>query len=123
MMTARRNFLKGAGIVSAFVVGAAAYKQVKDIADNSKDISHLAPPDNAQTIQFTGAYGKPPKPVPVVPYSDFSIGSSSYSIGSSSYYINGYNSEVTHKVAMTVGKDNRLWIKVGDEWRRVALEG
>jgi hypothetical protein len=24
---------------------------------------------------------------------------------------------------MTVGKDNRLWIKVGDEWRRVALEG
>ena len=116
MMTARRNFLKGAGIVSAFVVGAAAYKQVKDIAENSKDISHLAPPDNAHTIQFTGAYGEPPKPVPVVPHKDFSI-------GSSSYYINGYNSEVTHKVAMTVGKDNRLWIKVGDEWRRVALEG
>ena len=89
---------------------------LRDIAENSKDIRHLAPPDNAQTIQFTGAYGEAPKPVPVVPYSDFSI-------GSSSYYINGYNSEVTHKVAMTVGKDNRLWIKVGDEWRRVALEG
>ena len=115
-MTARRNFLKGVGIASAFVAGVAAYKQVKDIADNSKDISHLAPPDNAQTIQFTGAYGEAPKPVPVVPHKDFGI-------GSSSYYINGYRSETTHKVAMTVGKDNRLWIKVGDEWRRVALEG
>ena len=115
-MTARRNFLKGVGIASAFVAGVAAYKQVKDIVDNSKDISHLAPPDNAHTIQFTGAYGEAPKPVPVVPHKDFSI-------GSSSYYINGYRSETTHKVAMTVGKDNRLWIRVGDEWRRVALEG
>ena len=110
-MTARRNFLKGVGIASAFVAGVAAYKQVKDIADNSKDISHLAPPDNAQTIQFTGAYGEAPKPEP------------SYNGFGSSYYINGFNSEVTHKVAMTVGKDNRLWIRVGDEWRRVALEG
>ena len=113
-MTARRNFLKGVGIASAFVAGVAAYKQVKDIADNSKDIGHLAPPDNAHTIHFTGAYGEAPKPAPV---------HENFSIGSSSYYINGYNSEVTHKVAMTVGKDNRLWIKVGDEWRRVALEG
>ena len=110
-MTARRNFLKGVGIASAFVAGVAAYKQVKDIADNSKDISHLAPPDNAQTIQFTGAYGDAPKP------------ELSYSGFGSSYYINGYTSEVTHKVAMTVGKDNRLWIRVGDEWLRVALEG
>ena len=116
MMNQRRNFLKGVGIAGAFVAGVAAYKQVKDIADNSKDISHLAPPDNAHTIQFTGAYGQAPKPVPVVEHQG-------YGIGSSSYYINGYNSEVTHKVAMTVGKDNRLWIKVGDEWRRVALEG
>jgi len=23
---------------------------------------------------------------------------------------------------MTVGKDNRLWMKIGDEWHRVALE-
>jgi hypothetical protein len=113
-MNQRRNFLKGVGIASAFVAGVAAYKQVKEIAENSKDIRHFAPPDNAQTIQFTGAYGEAPKPVHV---------DERFRIGSSSYYINGYNSEVTHKVAMTVGKDNRLWIKVGDEWRRVALEG
>jgi hypothetical protein len=77
-MNQRRNFLKGVGIASAFVAGVAAYKQVKDIAENSKDIRHLAPPGNAQTIQFTGAYGEAPKPVPL--YEDFRIGSSSYYI-------------------------------------------
>jgi hypothetical protein len=23
---------------------------------------------------------------------------------------------------MTVGKDNRLWLKIGDKWHRVAVE-
>jgi len=27
-----------------------------------------------------------------------------------------------HKVAMAVGEDGRLWIKIGDEWKRVAVE-
>ena len=110
-MNQRRNFLKGVGIAGAFVAGVAAYKQVKDIAENSKDIRHLAPPTGASTLQITGAYGEAPKP------------ELSYSGFGSSYYINGFNSEVTHKAVMTVGKDNRLWIKIGDEWRRVALEG
>ena len=109
-MNARRNFLKGVGITSAFVAGVAAYKQVKDIANNSKDISHLAPPSNASTLQITGSYGKAPKPEP-------NLGNV-YCFADSDWY-----SKVTHKVAMTVGKDDRLWIKVGDEWRRVALEG
>lgn len=114
-MTERRNFLKGAGIVSAFVIGAASYKQVKDIAQNSKDISHLAPPDNAYTIQIQGMYEKAPKPAPTFD-GDMGIGSGRLSFWPS-------NQTVTNKVAMTVGKDDRLWIKVGDEWRRVALEG
>jgi hypothetical protein len=37
-------------------------------------------------------------------------------------YVNGWNEQVTHRVSMTVGKDNRLWMKIGDEWHRVALE-
>lgn len=109
-MNARRSFLKGAGIISAFVVGAASYKQVKEIANENKDISHLAPPSNATTLQINGAYGKAPQPEP-------NLGNV-YCIAGSDWY-----SKVTHKVAMTVGKDDRLWIKVGDEWRRVALEG
>ena len=114
-MTARRNFLKGAGIVSAFVVGAAAYKQVKEIAESSKDISHLAPPGNAYTLQIQGTYGEPPPAMRVSADGNVGIGSS--------FYITPYNQPVTNKVSMTVGKDDRLWIKVGDEWRRVALEG
>ena len=108
-MEQRRNFLKGAGIIGAFVVGAASYRQVKEMANEHKDISHLAPPDKATTIQITGAYGEKPKsPEPTM--------------GQHTFYINGWNEEVTHRVSMTVGKDNRLWLKIGDEWHRVAIE-
>jgi hypothetical protein len=108
-MEQRRNFLRGAGIIGAFAVGAASYKQVKEMANEHKDISHLAPPDKAATIQITGAYGEKPKaPEPTM--------------GQNMFYINGWNEEVTHRVSMTVGKDNRLWLKIGDEWHRVAVE-
>lgn len=108
-MEQRRNFLKGAGIIGAFVVGAASYRQVKEMANEHKDISHLAPPSNAPVIQFTGAYGEKPKAPDPTP-------------GQSMFYVNGWNQEVTHRVSMTVGKDNRLWLKIGDEWHRVAIE-
>ena len=108
-MNQRRNFIKGAGLIGAFVVGAASYKQVKEMANEHKDISHLAPPEKATTIQITGAYGEKPKaPEPT--------------IGQHMFYLNGWNEEVTHRVSMTVGKDNRLWMKIGDEWHRVAIE-
>ena len=108
-MNDRRNFIRGAGIIGAFAVGVASYKQVKEMANEHKDISHLAPPDKATTIQITGAYGEKPKaPEPT--------------IGQHTFYINGWNQEVTHRVSMTVGKDNRLWLKIGDKWQRVAVE-
>jgi len=108
-MEQRRNFLRGAGIIGAFAVGAASYKQVREMANEHKDISHLAPPDKATTIQITGAYGEKPKaPEPTM--------------GQHMFYINGWNEQVTHRVSMTVGKDNRLWMKIGDEWHRVAIE-
>jgi hypothetical protein len=43
-------------------------------------------------------------------------------MGQNMFYINGWSQEVTHRVSMTVGKDNRLWMKIGDEWHRVAIE-
>ena len=108
-MNDRRNFLRGAGIIGAFAVSVASYKQVKEMANEHKDISHLAPPDKATTIQITGAYGeKPEAPEPTM--------------GQHTFYVNGWNEEVTHRVSMTVGKDNRLWMKIGDEWHRVAIE-
>lgn len=111
-MNKRRNFLKGVGIAGAFVAGVAAYKQVKEIANDSKDISHLAPPEGAHTLQITGAYGPPPpKPQPLTQW------------GGQYMSFAPINMQVTNSVAMTVGKDDRLWIKNGDKWCRVALEG
>ena len=109
-MNDRRNFLRGAGIIGAFAVSVASYKQVKEMANEHKDISHLAPPDTATSIQITGTYGEKPK-APVIS-----------SMAPHTFYMNGWNEQVTHRVSMTVGKDNRLWLKIGDKWHRVAVE-
>ena len=128
----RRRFVKGIGFFAAILGGGSALSAanslpvavptVDSISVNNgssnpvsepvvEDISHLAPPENATTIQITGAYGEQPKPQVVS------------SLASNSFYINGFNQETTHKVSMTVGLDNRLWLKVGDTWKRVAIEG
>ena len=38
-MEQRRNFLRGAGIIGAFAVGVASYKQVREMANEHKDLS------------------------------------------------------------------------------------
>ncbi len=124
----RRRFVKGIGFFAALLgggsaAGAAANATIMGASNvpNSnitpvsepvvEDISHLAPPVNASTIQITGAYGEKPKPQSIIgPFGD-------------SYYINGCNQQTTHKATMAVGLDNRLWLKVGEDWKRVALEG
>jgi hypothetical protein len=109
-MKDRRNFLKGAGIIGAFAVGVASYKQVKEMAESNKDISHLAPPEGATTLQITGNYGKPVTP-PITATNGYGM-----------YSFAPTYSTPTNSVTMTVGKDDRLWIKVGEGWKRVALE-
>jgi hypothetical protein len=107
-MNMRRNFLKGAGIIGAFALGAASYRQVKEIGEANRDITHLAPPKNAHTLQITGSYDEPK--APATPYGPYGIQFHS-------------NPRVTNSVAMSVGKDDRLWMKIGDEWKRVSIEG
>ena len=119
----RRQFVKGIGFFAALLGGGAAasaantYAAVAtsnvpnpDIAPVSEpvveDISHLAPPGSPPSLQITGAYGKKPEPT---------------NIDSNPYFI-VTNPVVTHSVAMAVGLDNRLWLKVGEDWKRVALE-
>ena len=104
----RRNFLKGAGIIGAFAVGAASYRQVKEIGEANRDITHLAPPKTAYTLQLTGSYDEPK--APASPYGPYGIQFHS-------------NPRVTNSVTMAVGKDDRLWMKIGDEWKRVSIEG
>lgn len=123
----RRQFVKGIGFFAALLGGgaaAAAANTVPVVVSSStndrvlapvsepvvEDITHLAPPEGATTIQITGAYGE--KPDPQLLKNSFG----------DSYYLNGVNLETTHRATMAVGMDNRLWIKVGEEWKRVALE-
>ena len=118
----RRGFIKGLGLFSAFVGGVGTYNVIKenkpelDVRDSVDravpqpvDYS-LAPPAGAPNIQLTGAYGDTNVPLEMTPRGTGSI-----------HYFNTQNT-ITNKVHMAVGRDDRLWIKVGDEWRRVALE-
>jgi hypothetical protein len=106
-MSERRKFMKGFGLLGAVLAGAATTKVVVEHVEKKEqeDISHLAPdakttfvlqgnPVEKETVQFQG----------------------------SSFYIQPMNHEYQNKVAMAVGKDDRLWIKVGEEWKRVSIE-
>lgn len=122
-VNARRGFLKGFGLFGAAAGGFLAAQNsfantppptpigvptdAKRDVGPIEDIAHLAPLGHT-TVQFVANNEPPPKPV----------------VG------NGYvmqpltlPNENDNKVTMSVGKDNRLWIKIGDTWRRVALEG
>ena len=124
----RRKFVKGIGFFAALLGGGAAAGAVANgaVVGTSnlpdpvvtpvsepvvEDISHLAPPADAPSLQITGSYGEKPEPKPYA-------GSHG-----NMYYFQPLNPVASHSVAMAVGHDNRLWIKVGEEWKRVALEG
>lgn len=99
------------------------------------DISHLAPKDGISALTLTGDNRPPPPPPPPAPIVRTALGDSSvYSLCSSSVYpstvlsVGAYNmsscpNDEMNRVSMAVGKDDRLWIKVGEQWKRVVVEG
>jgi hypothetical protein len=122
-LNVRRNFLKG---VSLLGVAAGGFLAAQNSFANTppptpigsspvgerdigpvEDIAHLAPLGRVN-IHLQANNEPPPEPVTGSGYVMFPITQSS---------------ENDNKVTMSVGKDNRLWIKVNDQWRRVALEG
>ena len=122
-MNGRRGFIKGFGLLGAVVGGLSTARTANAVSmvggtvhDNTpssvanEDISHLAPPEQAPPISITGSYGEPVKP------------EREYKVGESVYFLNGYERTVTNQVHMAVGKDDRLWMKIGDQWKRVAIE-
>jgi len=122
----RRKFLRNGGILASFF-GAGVAVASESVAPAEKtlpvpikeDVSHLAPPDGAATLQITGSYLTEEEKAREV----MRIGSEgSVGIGTSAFVFAPFNPKITHSVAMTVGKDDRLWMKVGDTWHRVALE-
>ena len=125
----RRKFLRNGGLLGAILGatgGAVALSQPQEAAavplptvvPTKEDISHLAPPSSATTLQIMGSYPEEKPQETMRLGSDGSLG-----IGTSGgpYYFSS-SAKQTHSVSMTVGKDNRLWMKVGDQWHRVALE-
>lgn len=106
----RRSFLKGFGLFGALTAGAAlgatpVVVQVKEEEKPVEDISHLAP-ESPTTLILQGGVKKQ--------HQELSQGNG--------FYIAPTNVEYENRVAMSVGKDNRLWIQVDGKWRRVALD-
>ena len=106
-MTERRKFMKGFGLLGAVIAGAATTKVVIEHTEKKEqeDISHLAPNDDMSLVLMGQKVEREPMQV-----------------SGSSFYIQPMNHEYKNKVAMAVGKDDRLWIKVGEEWKRVSIE-
>lgn len=126
----RRKFLRNGGLLGAILgaTGSAvalaqqqpAAAALPTVVPTKEDISHLAPTSSATTLQIMGSYPEENEK----PQEAFRLGSDgSLGIGTSGgpYYFSSMPRQ-THSVSMTVGKDNRLWMKVGDKWQRVALE-
>lgn len=117
-MNNRREFFRKAGVFGALAVAPVATTVVVSLPKEEKvseDISHLAPPDTATSIRLTGSYEEKK---PVVFTTD---GEERMRLSASGFYVTPSPSP-THGVDMAVGKDNRLWIKIGNEWKRVAVE-
>ena len=136
-INARRGFLKGFSLLGAAVGGFVATQNAfantpsptpigssanveRDVGP-AEDIAHLAPLGKT-TLQLTADNTPPPPPSPA-PTGGLSV--DGWSISGFSYptiLTDGYK-ETDNKVTLSVGRDDRLWIKIGDTWRRVALEG
>lgn len=132
-VNARRGFLKGFGLLSAIAAGASAPVLVRENTstpvrntDNAVlvppvDITHLAPVGKTN-LTLTADNNPPPPPPP----SYTSVGTFSFAGASFAPVLSvgpGTEDSTKNNVTLSVGKDNRLWIKVDGEWKRVALEG
>jgi len=119
----RRGFLKGFGLGGVIASGVAAgYVTSKVInqpaalpapVEPKKDISHLAPVDKA------GMHGhlqimknNEPDPLPR------DVNGMGYTLTIPSYDMTNAN-----KVELTVGRDNHLWMRTPDGWKRFVVEG
>jgi len=136
-MNARRKFLKGIGLWSSVAAGAAtpflANTGASSVVRNTTDtpVACTVDPSLAplgQTNLMLTADNRPPPP-PVTTFADSSYvmtcatsiqPQTTLSIGGN--FINRCPEDQLNRVAMAVGKDNRLWIEVDGTWRRVALE-
>jgi len=108
----RRNFFKGFGVLGAVVAGATAVKvTVEEVKKPTEDHSHLEPTSDTN-IQF------------VVDNREKKVKPSGVTSDGKLFYLADYNVplEEQNKVTLSVGKDDRLWMKVGEKWHRVSID-
>lgn len=139
-VNARRGFLKGFGLGGVILGGAAggylaATREIANVASSevstqvtqAPDITHLAPKEGATSLVITGDNRPPAPPPPPVAYNpNYGYTLTCSTTAMSTLTISGSNpcpDNERNKVAMAVGKDDRLWIRVGDQWKRVVVEG
>lgn len=110
-MSARRGFLKGVWIAGAAATVALVAKQTQYELSKPEveDITHLSPEGQVSNITISADN----RTAEQKKKEDPSIYSSRISI---------WQPQVTNTVSMSVGKDNRLWIKINDVWKRVAID-
>jgi len=116
----RRGFLKGFGLLSAIAAGGTAHHiantstgmAVRDPVDPilSPVVDKALAPASSSNLTLT-ADNRPQEAMRINSDGAWGIG------------VSAPQPEHQNRVAMSVGKDNRLWLQVDGEWRRVALEG
>jgi hypothetical protein len=110
----RRTFLRGFGLVGVVVAGASS------ALDNNEPVKIPVPAPEIPKINF--AHLAPENQVSslmiVADNRTLEERNTGYSNGP--YSLN--SAQVTNQVSISVGKDNRLWLKIDDEWKRVALD-
>lgn len=144
----RRGFLKGFGIGGVILGGAAggylaATREIANVASTSlpasgsnlndnpvappaPDIAHLAPKQGATSLVITGDNRPPPPPAPMPVCNGYTFTvppTMNASLSISGNFTQQCPSDQLNRVAMAVGKDDRLWIKIGEQWKRVVVEG
>lgn len=111
MNPSRRKFFKGFGVLGAVVAGATAVKvTVEEIKKPTEDISHLAPSSNTNIMLTADNKPKKVKPAGIL------------TNGQPFYFADTPNYEEQNKVTLSVGHDDRLWMKVGEKWHRVSID-
>jgi hypothetical protein len=108
MMNERRSFLKGAGILGAFLGGVATPVIIREVEKKTEPVpvDMSMAPENPTTFTLMGN----PKPVEQPTYSG------------NGFFITPSNLQYQNQVHLSVGKDDRLWIKVGEDWKRVSVD-
>ena len=114
MNPSRRKFFSGAGIIGGLIAGVGAAKLTVEVVEKKKqteDISHLAPSGGTNIMLTADNKPKEVKPAGIL-------------TNGQPFYFAGVNTplEEMNKVTLSVGHDDRLWMKIGEKWHRVAIE-